>query len=310
MNRTSVKIFIPATVSNVACGFDIMGFPVEEPGDVMIFRRVAEKGIRISRITGADELPLEPEKNVAGRVAMKMLEKAVSPFGVEIEIEKGIKPGSGIGSSGASSAGAAAGMNLLLGKPFSAPELVEFAMIGEKLASGNAHADNVAPALMGGFVLIRSYHPLDIIPITPPENLYCTVIHPRIEVKTKYSRGIMKKNVSLEDAVTQWGNVGGLVAGLLRKDYKLIGRSMEDVIAEPVRSLLIPGFDDLKQAAMNAGALGCSISGSGPSVFALTEGIEKAHSVAEAFQTIYKPFSIPFRVYVSGISKRGIYVIE
>jgi len=215
-----------------------------------------------------------------------------------------------MGSSGASSAGAAAGINLLLGEPFSPLELVEFAMEGEKFVSGQAHADNVAPALLGGFILIRSYHPLDIHTLTSPEELFCTMIHPLIEVKTKYSRSIMKKNISLEDAVTQWGNVGGLVAGLLQNDYKLIGRSMEDVIAEPVRSNLIPGFYDLKQAAMDAGALGCSISGSGPSVFALSKGNETANKVKEAFQTIYLPSTIPFDIYVSGIRKQGISILS
>jgi len=306
VKKETINIFIPATVSNVACGFDIMGFPLDNPGDKMSFLMIPEKEVRITSITGADDIPTDPEKNVAGIVAEKMLKAAGFPFGVEITIHKGISPGSGIGSSGASSAGAAYGINRLTGDRWPVRELISFAMEGERYASGTAHADNVAPALYGGFVLIRSYDPMDIVSIQPPEELYATVIHPMIEVKTAYSRGIMKKNVTLHDAVTQWGNVAGLVAGLLMKDYDLIGRSMVDVIAEPVRAMLIPGFDDLKQAAMNAGALGCSISGSGPSVFALSRGQKTAEKVAEAFSETYAPMGIEFEVYVSGISLSGI----
>jgi homoserine kinase len=239
-----------------------------------------------------------------------MLKAAGYPFGVDISIHKEICPGSGIGSSGASAAGAAYGINQLLDKKHALPELVTYAMEGEKYASGTAHADNVAPALYGGFVLIRSYHPLDIVSIEPPEELFVTVIHPLIEVKTAYSRGIMKQNISLRDAVTQWGNVAGLVAGLLMKDYDLIGRSMVDVIAEPVRAMLIPGFDQLKEAASGAGALGCSISGSGPSVFALSKGKETADKVAEAFLRVYSPLQIDFQIYVSGINPQGARLIQ
>lgn len=251
------------------------------------------------------QLPAVPEKNVAGVVALAMLKDADADFGVEMEIEKGIKPGSGLGSSAASAAGAAFGVNQLLGNRYTMQELVEFAMIGESLASGVKHADNAAPSLMGGFTLIRSLRPLDIVSLPVPENVYVTVIHPLIEVQTKKARMLLKQTVPLADAVVQWGNISGLISGLFLNDYELIGRSLEDIIVEPVRSLLIPLFDKLKAGAMKAGALGCGISGSGPTVFALSEGIGKAREVASAYREIYKSSGIDFDIYVSDINKKG-----
>lgn len=276
----------------------------------MTLKTMDEKKVTISSVTGHATIPTDPKKNLAGIVARNMLETAGFPFGVDIAIHKGISPGSGIGSSGASAAGTAFGINLLLGNRWDKKELVTFAMEGEAFASGTQHADNVAPALFGGFVLIRSYKPLDIIPITPPGDLWSTVIHPMIEVKTEYARGIMQKDVSLKDAVTQWGNVAGLTAGLLTSNYDLIGRSLVDVIAEPVRAVLIPGFDRLKKAALEAGALGCSISGSGPSVFALSRGKKTAEKVAKAFKDSYSPLGIDHEIYFSRISPEGIRILE
>ena len=306
----SIKIFIPATVSNVTCGFDILGFPVEAPGDIMIFRKTEKKEIHIIRIKGADNLPYDADKNIAGVVSRKMLEEAGMPFGLEIEMEKGIKPGSGIGSSGASAAGTAVAVNNLLDSRFSKKELVPFAMLGEISASGTRHADNVAPAIYGGFILIRSYEPLDIIRLDYPGDLYCAIIHPMVEIRTKDARDILKKNLALKNAVKQWGNVAGLIAGLFRKDYDLIARSMEDVIAEPVRSLLIPGYDGLKKAALQAGALGCGISGSGPSVFALTRGEETARRVKQALSRAYKNTGINYHTYVSKIATDGVKILS
>ena len=243
-----IKIFCPATIANLSCGFDVLGLCLETAGDEMIIRKSDVKGIRITKIVGAD-LPLETEKNVAGVSALAMLEAIETEFGFEIEIYKNIKAGSGIGSSAASSAGAVFGINELLGRPFTRKELVLFAMQGEKLASGNAHADNVAPALLGGFTLVRSSSPLDIIKIESPSELYATVVHPQIELKTSDARSVLKQTVSLKSAITQWGNVGGLVAGLYTKDYDLIGRSLHDEIVEPLRSVLIPGFDLIKKTA-------------------------------------------------------------
>jgi homoserine kinase len=304
-----VKIFAPATVANVSCAFDILGFAMESVGDEMIFSKKTEKKISISVPDGSN-LPTAPEKNVAGVVAQAMLKKANAGFGVHIHIEKRIKPGSGIGSSAASSAGAAFGINKLLGGVFSKSQLVEFAMLGEALASGIPHADNVAPAIMGGFALVRSYSPLEIIKIPSPEDLYCTVIHPQIEVKTENSRKILKKNILLKDAVEQWGNIAGLIAGLYTQNYGLIGRSLEDKIVEPVRSILIPLFFELKEAFKQAGALGGGISGSGPSVFALSKGKQTAENVANAMNNVYAKTGVNFDIHLSKINDEGITLLS
>ena len=303
-----IKIFCPATIANLSCGFDVLGLCLETAGDEMIIRKSAEKGIRITKIVGAD-LPLETEKNVAGVAALAMLEAVETEFGFEIEIYKHIKAGSGIGSSAASSAGAVFGINELLGRPFTRKELVLFAMQGEKLASGNAHADNVAPALLGGFTLVRSSNPLDIIRIESPSKLYATVVHPQIELKTSDARSVLKQTVSLKSAIIQWGNVGGLIAGLYTKDYDLIGRSLHDEIVEPLRSVLIPGFALIKKTAYENGALGSGISGSGPSIFALSKGKETAEKIAKAMSAIYDQMNLPYEIHVSKVNPDGVRII-
>lgn len=303
-----IKIFCPATIANLSCGFDVLGLCLETAGDEMIIRKSDVKGIRITKIVGAD-LPLETEKNVAGVSALAMLEAIETEFGFEIEIYKNIKAGSGIGSSAASSAGAVFGINELLGRPFTRKELVLFAMQGEKLASGNAHADNVAPALLGGFTLVRSSNPLDIIKIESPSELYVTVVHPQIELKTSDARSVLKQTVSLKSAITQWGNVGGLIAGLYTKDYDLIGRSLHDEIVEPLRSVLIPGFDLIKKTAYENGALGSGISGSGPSIFALSKGKETADKIAKAMSAVYDEMNLPYEIHVSKVNDEGMKII-
>jgi homoserine kinase len=303
-----IKIFCPATIANLSCGFDVLGLCLETAGDEMIIRKSDVKGIRITKIVGAD-LPLETEKNVAGVSALAMLEAIETEFGFEIEIYKNIKAGSGIGSSAASSAGAVFGINELLGRPFTRKELVLFAMQGEKLASGNAHADNVAPALLGGFTLVRSSNPLDIIKIESPSELYATVVHPQIELKTSDARSVLKQTVSLKSAITQWGNVGGLIAGLYTKDYDLIGRSLHDEIVEPLRSVLIPGFDLIKKTAYENGALGSGISGSGPSIFALSKGKETADKIAKAMSAVYNEMKLPYEIHVSKVNDEGMKII-
>ncbi|MBP4142305.1 homoserine kinase [Flavobacterium sp. P4023] len=304
----TIKIFCPATIANLSCGFDVLGLCLETAGDEMIIRKSDVKGVRIIKIVGAD-LPLETEKNVAGVAALAMLENVTTEFGFEIEIYKNIKAGSGIGSSAASSAGAVFGINELLGRPFTRKELVLFAMQGEKLASGNAHADNVAPALLGGFTLVRSYDPLDIIKIKSPSELYATIIHPQIELKTSDARSVLKQNVSLKSAIVQWGNLGGLIAGLYTQDYELIGRSLHDEIVEPLRSVLIPGFDLIKQTALENGALGSGISGSGPSIFALSKGVDTAEKIAKAMSQVYENMNLPYEIHVSRVNDEGMKVI-
>ncbi len=234
-----IKLFAPATIANVSCGFDVLGLCLDTVGDEMIIRKTNKKGVTITKISGQN-LPLETENNVAGVAVLALLEKIDTAFGFEIEIYKNIKPGSGIGSSASSSAGAVFGVNKLLGEPFSLQELIPFAMEGEKLASGTAHADNVAPALLGGFTLVRSYNPLDVIKIDAPNELYATVIHPQIEIKTADARSVLRQKVTLKETVIQLGNLGGLIAGLYTNDYDLIGRSLHDEIVEPSRSILIP----------------------------------------------------------------------
>jgi homoserine kinase len=307
--KNEIKFFSPATVANVSCGFDVLGFALDTVGDEMIIRKVPQKGIQITKINGQN-LPLETDKNVAGVAALALLAKTNIDFGFEIEINKKIKPGSGIGSSAASSAGAVWAINKLLGSPFNTTDLVRFAMEGEKLASGVAHADNVAPAIFGGFTLIRSYNPLDIIKIPTPKDLIVTIIHPQIEIKTSDARKLLSQTVSLKNATKQWANVGGLISGLHTNDYDLIGRSLQDFIAEPVRSKLIPGFNKLKQACLEAGALGCGISGSGPSIFALSKGEKKALEVSEAMKTVYNKVGIAYDLHVSKVNNKGIKILD
>jgi len=305
----SLHIFAPATVANVAAGFDILGFALNAPGDEILIRKTDAPGITIQNKTEFAGMPLQPEKNTAGVALQAYLQHLSSEQGFEIVFLKKIKPGSGIGSSAASSAAAVFGANELLGRPLERQQLVQFAMQGEKMASGTAHADNVAPALMGGFVLVRSYHPLDLVPIPVPKNLFASVIHPQIELKTEDARRVLRKQIWLKDAVVQWGNTAGLIAGLFKSDYELIGRSLQDVIIEPVRSLLIPGYEIIKKAALNAGALGCSISGSGPSIFALSSDQETATDVAQAMQQVCEQYGIDSDIHVSPINTQGPRVV-
>lgn len=304
-SMAAIKIFSPATIANISCGFDVLGLALDAVGDTMTITKVADKGIRITKITG-QELPLDALKNVAGVAGLALLDASEYEGGFEIEINKNIKAGSGIGSSAASAAGAVWAINELLDRPFTPIQLVEFAMQGEKLASGVAHADNVAPALFGGFTLVRSYEPLDVVSIHTPKALFATIIHPQIEVKTSDSRKILKTNITLKDGIKQWGNVGGLIAGLYTEDYDLIGRSLVDHIVEPIRSMLIPGFDQVKSNAMQSGALGCGISGSGPSIFALSRGRKTAEQVGQAMKEVYKGIGIDYEVHVSSVNIEGI----
>jgi len=306
---SELKIFCPATIANISCGFDVLGVALDSVGDEMLVRKVSEKGIRITKLTGQD-LPTETHLNVSGVAGLALLEESNYDGGFEIEIYKKIKAGSGIGSSAASSTGAVWAMNELLGVPFSKMELVKFAMEGERLASGVAHADNVAPALFGGFTLVRSYEPLDIVPINSPSELYATIIHPQIEVKTSDSRKILKTKITLADGIKQWGNVGGLIAGLFTEDYELIGRSLVDHIVEPIRSILIPGFDEVKLASLETGALGCGISGSGPSIFAFSKGEAMAEKVALAMKDVYQSIGIDYDVHVSKVNVEGVRMLD
>jgi homoserine kinase len=300
-----VKILAPATIANLVCGFDILGLAINSPQDEMELSLSDEPGIRIKHIDGYN-LPTEPAKNVAGAALIALMEEYENKtIGFDLTINKIIKPGSGLGSSAASSAGAVVGANQLLNNHFSKPDLVRFAMNGEKVASGVKHADNITPCIYGGVTLIRSIFPLDIIELSAPP-MYVTVVHPQIEVKTSDARQILRKEVQLKDAIKQWGNIAGLVAGFLKSDYELIGRSLEDVIIEPIRSILIPGFDDIKRLCKEAGALGGGISGSGPSVFMLSKEEHTAKAVEQIMKAIYDQIGVDYHTHVTTVNNKGV----
>ncbi len=300
-----VRVKAPATVSNLNCGFDVLGFAVSEPYDIVELELTDTATVDIEEIRGCDSLSTDPEKNVVGAVLRAMASASGTTAGFRVIIEKGIMPGSGIGSSAASSAAAALAANLLLANRFTLIELVRFAMEGERLASGTAHADNVAPALYGGITLVRSYNPLDIVRLHVPHELFCVIIHPELEIKTSVARGLLDPQLPLSTAVRQWGNVGGLVAGLFSEDYDLIGRSLEDYVAEPKRAGLIPGFREMKERAIASGALGAGISGSGPSVFALCRGEASAAGVMMSMQEVMLKARINYKSYLSPVSLKG-----
>ena len=299
-----ISVLAPATVSNVVCGFDCLGFALEEPFDEMTVRRIDERTVSI--INRDDYgLPTDPTRNVAGVALLAMLDAIQADFGFEVEIAKHIKPGSGIGSSAASACGVVVAANRILGDRFSPIELIDLAMAGEMLASGTRHADNLAPCIYGGFTLVRSTEPLDIVSLDFPP-LFATVIHPQIEIKTSEARSMLPKQVPLADAVQNWSNLGALVAALAKADYRLISRSLDDAIVEPFRKPLIPKFDEVKSASLAAGALGGGISGSGPSIFMLSETEETAEKVESTMQYIYNPTGIQYNTYVSRINSNGV----
>ena len=304
-----LKIFSPATVANVSCGFDSLGFAVDDIGDTMTFVKTPQKEVEITNITGAD-LTYDVDKNAASAVVKKMLNDANADFGIQLTIHKGYSPGSGLGSSAASSAGAAFGANQLLGNKYSELELTKFAMFGEEVACGSPIADNVAAAIYGGFVLIRSYEPLEIIKLPVPSELRLVAIHPQIEVRTEDARNVLPKEILLTDAVTQWANVGGLISGLHSNDYNLISNSLVDIIVEPHRKKLIPFFDEVKNAAEKAGALGAGISGSGPTIFALCKGDESAEKVYAHIEESYRDKGIDFELFTSKINHEGVSIVE
>jgi homoserine kinase len=307
----SIRVFAPATVANVSCGFDVLGFAVNSPGDEVELRFAIKPGVTIKQITGDQGmLSYDPMQNTAGIAIVKFLEHLQIDRGVEMVLHKKMPLGSGLGSSAASAVAGAFAANELLDRPLKNEDLVKFAMEGELIACGSAHADNVAPSMLGGFVLIRSYEPLDIVRIPTPVSLYATIVHPHIEIKTKDARELLRKQILLKDAVAQWGNVGGLIAGLMMSDYDLISRSMHDAIVEPIRSLLIPGFKEIKRSALEAGGLGSGISGSGPSIFALSSSAATAETVGERMKDELNKIKIDSDLYVSKINHKGPQVLD
>lgn len=309
--KDSIQVFAPATVANVVCGFDILGFAVNEPGDEVIMRVTDKPGITISKITGDNgRLPLDPTKNtvsVSVQHYLKSIER--TDIGLDIELHKKMPIGSGLGSSSASTVAGLFAAKTLLDDKTDVAKLLPFAMKGEEMACGHGHADNVAPALMGGFVLIRSYEPLDVIRLPHPKGLYCAIVFPDVDVPTREARQIIRDKVYMRDAVTQWGNIAGLVSGLFMNDIDLIGRSMKDVLVEPVRSMLIPDFYKMRETAQEMGAVSFGISGSGPSVFAFTKSEEDAKQIAQRLQKHLAAAGIGSNTYVSDINDQGPRII-
>ncbi|WP_345949590.1 homoserine kinase [Mucilaginibacter sp. PAMB04274] len=308
---TEIKVFAPATVANVVCGFDVLGFAVNEPGDEVVMRVTDKPGITISKITGDNgRLPLSPEKNTVSVSVQHYLESiGRTDLGLDIELHKKMPIGSGLGSSSASTVAGLFAVKTLLGDDRDVAKLLPFAIKGEEMACGHGHADNVAPALLGGFVLIRSYEPLDVIRLPHPAGLYCAIVFPDVDVPTREARKIIRNTIQMKDAVTQWGNIAGLISGLYTHDIDLIGRSMQDVLVEPVRSILIPDFYVMRDLAMQAGAVGFGISGSGPSVFAFTRDEETALKITQALQQHLTGIKINSHTYVSTINDAGPRVI-
>lgn len=302
-----IAVFAPATVANVVCAYDVLGFALDEPGDEVFMRKSDTPGVRISTITGDDgRLPRESEKNTVSACVQELLAYlGHNDLGIEIELHKKMPIGSGLGSSAASTVGGLFAVNELLGRPLTVHELLPFAIRGEELACGHGHADNVAPALLGGFTLIRSYEPLDVIKLPIQTKLYCSVIFPHVDVPTRAAREMIRSKVGLKDAVTQWGNIAGLISGLFMEDYGLIGRSMKDVLIEPTRSILIPEFQEMRAIANSLNAISFGISGSGPSVFAFAESKGKAEEVTKQIQHHLDSKGVGSNGYVSKVNQTG-----
>lgn len=306
-----VKAFAPATVANVSCGFDILGFALDSLGDTVELVLRDEPGLKVKSIIGDQgKLPWDSDKNTCTIAIQSMLDELGSNQGMEVYLDKGLPLGSGMGSSAASAVAALVAANEILGNPFEKKELLPFAILAEKVACGAAHADNVAPSLLGGFVLIRDYQPLDVIKLAVPEGLSCTLLHPHYQLNTADSRSVLRERIPLKDAITQSGNVAGLIAGLFQSDFDLISRSLKDVIAEPYRASLLPGFDEVKAAIMKAGALGLGISGSGPTLFVLSKGPDLHDKFTEEAKKIYDDMGLGLDVFFSNINTLGGYVVE
>ena len=306
---TEIKIFSPASIANLSCGFDILGVCLNDIGDEITVRKTKKKGIKILKVTG-QKLTLDVNKNVAGVSALALLKETNVDCGFEIEIHKGIKPGSGIGSSAASSAGSVFAINELIGKPYSSKELIKFALEGEKIASGAAHADNVSAVLLGGFIFVRDSLNFDIFKLKTPIDLAFTILHPQIEIKTSESRAILQRPITLDKMITQSANLGAFISGLYNEDYNLISRSIKDVVVEPIRSILIPEFDKLKEISLSNNALGFGISGSGPSVFAMSKGLVNAKKIRDLLKVNYSKLGLSFDIHTSSVNEKGIQIIK
>ncbi len=306
MRTRRVHVFAPATISNLGSGFDVLGIAINQPGDFVTAERTREPNLSFSVRTAQEHIPTDAQNNVAAHVTSLMLQEFKPPFGIKMVLHKKMPMGSGLGSSAASSVAAVAAVNALLPKPLKKYDLLRFTLEGERKASGSPHADNAAPSLLGGACLIRSYEPLDVISIPIVNSIVWVVIHPHVVVRTQDARDILPKAVTLQIAIRQWGNISGLTVGLATGNAELVGKCVADAIAEPVRSHLIPGFDDVKHAALQAGALGCSISGSGPSMFAVAKNVHAARAIGLAMKKAFtRVAKVESEVYVSRVNMDG-----
>ena len=305
IKENKVTVFAPASIANVSCGFDIFGFAVENLGDIVDAQFNTTGKLIIESIEGAEGLPFEPEQNVTTVAAKALLDEVGEKRGVTFNLKKTVMPGSGLGSSSSAAVAGAFAVNELLSNPFTKRELLKFAGVGEQLASNQLHFDNVAPSLLGGFCVIRSNKEMDVLSINYPSDLKIVIAHPQVVVKTKEAKRMLGRTMSISNAVIQFGNVAGLVLGLTSKNYNLIGRSMVDMLAEPVRSKLIPLYDEAKQATLEAGAIGTNIAGSGPAIFSLCKGLESAQKVEKAFRKVYANSPLTVNYFISNINPEG-----
>ncbi|MBE2279606.1 MAG: homoserine kinase [Ignavibacteriaceae bacterium] len=304
-----VEAFAPATVANVGCGFDILGFAINGIGDRVKIKVTEQKGALISKITGTDKLPYEIEKNTAGMSILSMMQEINADFGVEIEIIKGMALGSGMGSSAASSVAAVVALNGVLEYPLDKSELLKYALKGEEVASGAMHGDNVIPSLFGGFTLIYNTTKFEFLSLDYPEELTCLVIHPNIQINTSFARGLLDKEIKIADVISQTGSLGRLITGLVSKKSELIRGSINDYIAEPKRASLIPNYWEIKKYALESGALGVNISGSGPSIFCLFDGEDNVIKIAENIKNLWIKAEIESQYYISKINQTGATVV-
>ena len=311
MSGSSIKAFAPATVANVSCGFDVLGFAVENPGDEVEIKLTTKPGIEITSILGDQgKLPTDPKLNSASVSIQSYIDYIGYNDGIKMILNKKMPISSGMGSSAASSVASVFAVNEILNNPLNKKDLLKFALQGEKIACGSAHADNAAASLLGGFILVRSYDPLDIISLEYPKDLIVIVIHPQLKIDTKAARKLISSKIKLNSAVSQLGNIAGLISGLSQKDYNLISRSLIDVIAEPKRSKLITGYEEIKKTAIDFGAIGCGISGSGPSIYALSTNLNKAENIAFEMKNKFKSFDIDSNYYISKINDTGAKIIN
>jgi len=308
--RASATAFAPASVGNVAIGFDILGFAVDSLGDRITVTRRAEPGVSIRAVTGTRaDLPRDPQRNTAGRALLAMLASLAPDFGLEMSIEKGIPLGSGLGGSAASAVGAVVAANALLASPCTKLELLKFAMEGERVASGSLHVDNIAPSLFGGLVLTVGIDHPRVKQIPVPPGVRAVIAHPHMFLSTKQARAILRRSVELSDFVWQTANLAGFISGCYTNDLDMIRASLEDVVIEPQRQALIPGFADVRKAAMGAGALGCSISGAGPAVFAWALE-SSAAAVQAAMQVEFARHGVETDDWIVAIDSPGARIVN